>query len=64
MKALFRRGQAYYYLNELELASQDLILAGKLDPKNSEVVKTLKTVQDVLKQQKEKEKKMYQKMFG
>eukprot|EP01114_Cavostelium_apophysatum_P014937 TRINITY_DN3982_c2_g1_i3.p1 TRINITY_DN3982_c2_g1~~TRINITY_DN3982_c2_g1_i3.p1 ORF type:complete len:716 (-),score=200.35 TRINITY_DN3982_c2_g1_i3:18-2165(-) len=64
VKALFRRGQANYYLREYEEAVKDLTAAGKLDPANSEVKKTLKTVQEKLKEQQDKEKKIYQKMFG
>jgi len=63
-KALYRRGQAYYYLRALEEAKTDLLAASKVEPSNNEVKKILKTVQDQLAAQKEKEKKMYQKMFG
>jgi len=57
-------GQAYYYLKDFEEAKNDLAAAAKLDPKNADVKKMLKTVQDQLTAQKEKEKKMYSKMFG
>lgn len=64
VKVLFRRGQAFYYLKEFEKASDDFSAALKLEPNNAEVKKNLKIVQDKVKEQKEKEKKMYQKMFG
>jgi len=57
-------GQALYYLKEFDEAKQDLTLAAKADPKNADVKKLLKTVGDQVAAQKEKEKKMYSKMFG
>ncbi len=63
VKALFRRGQANYYLKDFESAKQDLTLASKLEPNNNDVKKTLKQVTDQLTQQKEKEKAFYGKMF-
>jgi len=64
VKALYRRGQAYYYLKDFEEAKKDLTLAAKLEPKDNEVKKTLKLVTDQVAAQKEKEKKIYGKMFG
>jgi len=64
VKALFRRGQALYYLKDFDEAKKDLLLAGKLEPNNSEVKKILKLVTDQLSAQKEKEKTIYGKMFS
>jgi tetratricopeptide (TPR) repeat protein len=64
VKALFRRGQAHYYLREFEEAKEDLSKAAKLEPKNAEVLKQLKQVQEQLALEKEKQKKMFSKMFA
>jgi len=42
VKALFRRGQANYYLKDFDASCQDLTLANKYDPNNTEVKKILK----------------------
>eukprot|EP01116_Phalansterium_solitarium_P016395 TRINITY_DN3811_c0_g1_i1.p1 TRINITY_DN3811_c0_g1~~TRINITY_DN3811_c0_g1_i1.p1 ORF type:complete len:797 (+),score=327.93 TRINITY_DN3811_c0_g1_i1:77-2467(+) len=64
VKALFRRGQACYYLREFEQAKTDLTAAAKLDPKNQDVRRTLATVQERLKESLDKQKAVYGKMFG
>src|SRR5262245_25803715 len=95
LKALYNRGEAYYYLKDFEEAKKDLVQASKLDPKDAKVLscftfshtynysdpssvslfrlpstksqqikKTLKVVTEQLEQVKQKEKKMYSKMFG
>eukprot|EP01098_Paradermamoeba_levis_P015208 TRINITY_DN7592_c0_g1_i1.p1 TRINITY_DN7592_c0_g1~~TRINITY_DN7592_c0_g1_i1.p1 ORF type:complete len:784 (+),score=306.59 TRINITY_DN7592_c0_g1_i1:93-2354(+) len=63
IKALFRRAQANIKLKDLDAAMNDLKEANKLEPSNNDVVKELNSVKKLIQEEKEKEKKMYQKMF-
>ncbi|CAH3197422.1 unnamed protein product [Porites evermanni] len=62
-KALFRRGQSYFYLKDFEKAERDLKAAEKLEPKDSSIKKMLALLEVELKKIKEKEKKIYAGMF-
>lgn len=64
IKALFRRGQANYSLKEFEKSIADFQTVLEKDPSNVDAKKHLKMVKDAEQAQKEKEKKMYQSMFG
>ncbi|KAJ3087710.1 hypothetical protein HK102_010466, partial [Quaeritorhiza haematococci] len=63
-KALFRRGQARSKMNQFDDALVDLNEALKLAPEDKLIQREIAVVNKVLKERKEKEKKMYQKMFG
>ncbi|CAH3140589.1 unnamed protein product [Pocillopora meandrina] len=62
-KALFRRGQAYFHLNDLEKAERDLKAAEELEPEDSSIKKMLASLDVELKKMKEREKKIYAGMF-
>ena len=59
VKALFRRGQANVKLHQYDQAKTDLTKALKLEPENKAVWNQLRSVDELIK----KEKQMYQKMF-
>jgi len=63
-KALFRRGTAYFLKKEYELAQSDLAKAADLQPGDKAIKNQLLKNENALKLQKEKEKKMYAKMFS
>jgi len=63
-KALFRRGTAYFLKKEYELAQADLAKAAELQPSDKAIKNQLLKNENALKLQKEKEKKMYAKMFS
>jgi len=64
IKALFRRAQCYVQLSQLEEAKNDLNAALQVEPNNSSVKKELALVERKIHAQKEKEKKIYSKMFS
>jgi molecular chaperone DnaK (HSP70) len=64
VKALFRRAQCYVQLSKLEDAKKDLETALQVEPANSAVKKELALVDKKIAAMKEKEKKMYSKMFS
>lgn len=64
VKALFRRAQCHVQLSKLEDARKDLDAALQIEPNNAAVKKELALVEKKIAAQKEKEKKMYSKMFS
>lgn len=62
-KALFRRGQALLSLAEAKLASEDFAEVLKLDPNNKAAQAQLAICTKSLKEQLQKEKKIYANMF-
>jgi tetratricopeptide (TPR) repeat protein len=64
VKALFRRAQCHVQLSKLEDARKDLDAALQIEPNNTAVKKELALVEKKIAAQKEKEKKMYSKMFS
>lgn len=64
VKAYFRRGTARMNYGFLEEAKNDLLKAQELDPKNADVVSTLKTLAQKQKEANEKQKKMWGGLFN
>jgi len=64
VKALYRRSLGHSGEKLYDNALSDLNEAFNIDPKNVDVKKELNKVKDIIQKQKEKEKKMYSKMFG
>jgi tetratricopeptide (TPR) repeat protein len=64
VKALFRRATAYEKTNKFEEALADLANASQSAPEDKNVAKATKRVQKAQQKQKDKEKKMYGKMFS
>lgn len=64
VKALFRRGKAYNALNKLDEASTDLKLALEQEADNTAVKKELALVRQKQKQQNEKDKTVFGRMFS
>jgi tetratricopeptide (TPR) repeat protein len=64
VKALFRRAQCYVQMMKLDDARTDLDAALLADPNNAVVKKELALVEKKIAAQKQKEKKMYSKMFS
>jgi len=64
IKALFRRALAAEKLKDFESASKDLKKGLELDPTNKEFIQAEARVTRMIAIQKQKEKKMYGKMFG
>lgn len=62
-KALFRRGQALLAIGEPKLASEDFAQILKLDPNNKASQAQLAICTKSLKEQLQKEKKIYANMF-
>lgn len=62
-KALFRRGQALLNLKEAQLAAKDFAECLKVDPNNSAAKAQLNACNKILKEQLQKEKKIYANMF-
>lgn len=62
-KALFRRGQAYLSLGEPTLASKDFTECLKVDANNTAAKAQLAVCSKILKEQLQKEKKIYANMF-
>ena len=63
-KARYRRGQAHIGQQNHDLALKDLLVAQKLQPNNAAVKKELAGLKKSMQALKDKEKKMYGKMFG
>ncbi|KAJ8912897.1 hypothetical protein NQ315_011220 [Exocentrus adspersus] len=62
-KALFRRGQAFLNIGEPNLASKDFSECLKIDPNNTAAKAQLAACSKTLKEQLQKEKKIYANMF-
>jgi tetratricopeptide (TPR) repeat protein len=62
-KALFRRGQARFGLNDYELAVSDLTKLKELEPHDKSVILELTKVKKAMQEYCKKEKKLYGKMF-
>lgn len=63
-KALFRRAQAWQGLKEFNKAMTDLKNAQEITPQDKAISNEMKRVQLKVKEEKEKEKKVYAKMFA
>jgi len=64
VKALFRSGQAYLGLNDVDKAKEFLDKAHKLEPKDGGILTALKQLKQKQEEAKKKEKEMYSKMFS
>eukprot|EP00117_Sycon_ciliatum_P006936 scpid41450/ scgid10254/ Peptidyl-prolyl cis-trans isomerase D; 40 kDa peptidyl-prolyl cis-trans isomerase; Cyclophilin-40; Rotamase D len=64
IKALFRRGQAYLEQKDLNASLADFEAAHKASPDDKAVLGWLRKVKTMQQELKDKEKKMYQKMFA
>ncbi|KAH6910662.1 peptidyl-prolyl cis-trans isomerase [Coprinopsis sp. MPI-PUGE-AT-0042] len=62
-KALYRRALARVQLKDDEKAEQDLLEAQKLAPEDAGITAELGKIKDMRKQQRDKEKKAFKKMF-
>lgn len=62
-KVFFRRGQAYHLSNDMEAARADLQKAKELEPNDKGIIKELEAVTKKIRLQREKEKKIYSKLF-
>ncbi|CAH0560039.1 unnamed protein product [Brassicogethes aeneus] len=62
-KALFRRGQAFVGLTEAELAAKDFARCLEIDPNNKAAQAQQAACAKILRQQLQKEKKIYANMF-
>ena len=63
-KARYRRGQAHIGQQNHDLALKDLLVAQKLQPNNAAVKKEIAVLKKSMQALKDREKKMYGKMFG
>lgn len=63
-KALYRRGAARALLKEYDEASKDLHQAAELVPSDQAIQAELKKVQAKKNEQKQKQQKIYAKMFS
>ena len=63
-KARYRRGQAHNGKRNFELALKDLLVVQKLQPGDNGVKKEIASLKKAVQDYKDKEKKMYGKMFG
>jgi len=64
VKAFYRRGIGHQNEKNWELALKDFQQASTLSPNDKDVKKELSKVKQEIQKQKDKEKKMYSKMFG
>ena len=64
IKALYRRGQAYLKLKDIDNAKLDLEVAHVIDPKNTAILKEMNSVDGILKQSEEKLAIAMKKMFA
>jgi len=64
VKALFRRGQSYLSLAEFEKAKTDLEAALEHDKDNKEIIQSLAQLKRKIKEQDQKDKKLYTSMFS
>lgn len=63
IKALFRRGQAYFTLGEIENALADFEKCRKIEPDNKATLNQITICKHKLKEYHEQEKNRYRKMF-
>lgn len=63
-KALFRRAQAWQGLKDYSQAMMDLKKAQEVSPEDKAIINEMKRVQLKIQEEKEKEKKIYAKMFA
>ena len=64
IKAYFRRGQAWQALSEFERAEADFLKAKELDPQNKEIQNSLAILRKRVKEQEQKDKKLFSSMFS
>ena len=62
-KAYFRRGEAHIQLNDYDLAKNDFSTCLALDPSNKAAKNKVTSCSQLMKNQKDKERKTYAKMF-
>ncbi|CAD6636867.1 HN1_G0028670.mRNA.1.CDS.1 [Saccharomyces cerevisiae] len=63
-KALYRRGLAYYHVNDTDMALNDLEMATTFQPNDAAILKAIHDTKLKRKQQNEKAKKSLSKMFS
>jgi len=63
VKVYYRRATAYNALGEHEKAIQDLERAVAIDPQNIQLQQELERTNQLIKQQREKERAVYRRMF-
>jgi len=63
-KARYRRGQAHTGKQNFELGLADLLVVAQLQPTDPAVKKEITLLKKAVQECKDKEKKMYGKMFG
>ncbi|CCK68720.1 peptidylprolyl isomerase CPR6 KNAG_0B02770 [Huiozyma naganishii CBS 8797] len=63
-KALYRRGLAYYHVNDTDLAMNDLEMASTFHPNDAAIQKAIRDTKTKRKEQREKTKKSLSKMFS
>ncbi|KAH9695711.1 hypothetical protein WN944_028871 [Citrus x changshan-huyou] len=63
VKALFRQGQAYMALNDVDAAVESFEKALKLEPNDGGIKKELAVAKKKIHERREQEKKQYRKMF-
>ncbi|KAJ7532441.1 hypothetical protein O6H91_13G003500 [Diphasiastrum complanatum] len=63
VKALFRQGQAYHALNDLDAAVASLTKASELEPNDGGIKKELASVKKKIAERRDKERQAYSKMF-
>ena len=63
-KGLFRRGQAWVRLGDVEKATEDLNAAARLEPNDAGIKAELAKLQTLQKQQDEKQRAVFAKMFA
>ncbi|CAN6462675.1 unnamed protein product [Victoria cruziana] len=64
VKALFRRGQAYVNMADLDLAELDIKKALEIDPDNRDVKLEYRTLKEKMREYNKKEAKFYGNMFA
>eukprot|EP01117_Protostelium_nocturnum_P010526 TRINITY_DN3790_c0_g2_i3.p1 TRINITY_DN3790_c0_g2~~TRINITY_DN3790_c0_g2_i3.p1 ORF type:complete len:374 (-),score=134.26 TRINITY_DN3790_c0_g2_i3:1517-2638(-) len=64
VKALYRRGQAKIGLKQYDEAIHDFSTICRLEPENSEAKKQLSKIEKLQQGEREKEKKLYRRMFN
>ncbi|CAB4001215.1 Tetratricopeptide repeat 9C [Paramuricea clavata] len=63
VKALFRKGQAYYHVKNWDKAFEAIQQARKIEPDDANIKKYLSKLQQELNKYREKQKAMYAAMF-
>ena len=63
-KAYFRRATAYYYLDEMDAAKEDIVTAVKLLPKDKSIRTLYNKVVERIKALREREKRAFGGFFG